>query len=92
MLGKVLTVIAPKGAGRLLTILVFATLVAGSANATDSAPDQWHTVYDGGVRTVSDGATREAGLTGGSQTAVPGVPAVECSARTPLKVTCRSAG
>ena len=35
MLGKVLTVIAPKGAGRLLTILVFATLVAGSANATD---------------------------------------------------------
>ena len=33
MLGKVLTVIAPKGAGRLLTLLV--TLVAGSANATD---------------------------------------------------------
>jgi hypothetical protein len=35
MLGKVLTVIAPKRAGLILTIFVFATLVAGSGNTTD---------------------------------------------------------
>jgi hypothetical protein len=35
MPGKMLTVIVPKRAGRLLTILVFATLLAGSATATD---------------------------------------------------------
>ena len=35
MPAKVLTAIAPKRTGRLLPILVLATLVAGSANATD---------------------------------------------------------
>ena len=33
--GKVLTVIAPKRAGLILTIFVFATLVPGSGNTTD---------------------------------------------------------
>ena len=46
--GKVLTVIAPKRAGLILTIFVFATLVPGQRkHHGSSAPDKWHTVYDG---------------------------------------------